>query len=107
MVVIDTITRIATAAIVAAVVCISRENSCRSDWRRHDVSKILASLLPPGAGSERNAGVDCLVRCFSIVACICVDTTVGIADNTVVATIDVDVIAGVVPWQRQGRQSIR
>lgn len=47
--------------------------------------------------------VHCLVRCIDIVGSMCVDTAVGTADNTVVATIDVSGVVGIIPWQRQRR----
>ena len=67
---------------------------------------MLVSLLPPGISSEGDTVVDCLVRWVTIGARVCVDTAVGTTYNTVIATVGIDVVVGVVPWQRQGRQSI-
>lgn len=68
---------------------------------------MFVSLLPPCVGSERPVVVvDCLVRGVAIADCIGINTTVGTTDNTVVATIGVGVIVGVIPWQGQGRHSI-
>jgi len=67
---------------------------------------VFVPLLPPGAGSEGDAVVDPLVRAVAIVTCVGINTTVGATDNAVVAIVGVAVVIGVIPWQRQGRQSI-
>jgi hypothetical protein len=66
---------------------------------------MLVSLLPPGIGGKGDVVVvDRLVRAFDIVARVRINAGVGTADNAVVTT--VGVIISLIPWQRQGRQSI-
>lgn len=98
--------RITSTAIVTTVVRVWRKSARRINRRRHEFSKMFVSLLPPGIGGEGYVVVDRMVRAVDIVASVRINASVGTADNAVVATVGAGVIISLIPWQRQGRQSI-